>query len=402
MRIYVHDYSGHPFQAQLSRELAFRGHEVVHSTCAAYVSGKGDLQSRQPNLSYATIGSGRSISKMRFVRRFFQECGLGLELSRQIREKKPDVVMLSNVPIPTLVVAVASLRVRRVPWVLWQQDVQAVALRTFAEAGISPALKAVVRLMAWAERWAARAAARIVVISPSFLQVHRDWGTADKVTVIPNWAPVDEITPRERDNAWSREHGLSDSPTLLYSGTLGLKHNPELMVRLAARVRQDGIPVRLVVVNEGPAVDVLRASAATYDVPLLLLPFQDYARLPEVLATGDVLVVLLENEAGSFSIPSKTLSYLCAARPIVGLMPEENEAAQLLARAGCGVFRPREDDIEAAAAWVCDMFNDDGVRRDIGRRARELAECEFALDRCADRFELVLTDARSDLPVAQH
>ncbi len=32
MRILVHDYSGHPFQAQLSRELARRGHDVVHST----------------------------------------------------------------------------------------------------------------------------------------------------------------------------------------------------------------------------------------------------------------------------------------------------------------------------------------------------------------------------------
>jgi len=30
MRIGIHDFSGHPFQVQLSRELASRGHEVVH------------------------------------------------------------------------------------------------------------------------------------------------------------------------------------------------------------------------------------------------------------------------------------------------------------------------------------------------------------------------------------
>src|SRR2546421_3140678 len=44
LRIVVHDYSGHPFQAQLSRELARRGHEVLHLHCPGYHSGKGALE----------------------------------------------------------------------------------------------------------------------------------------------------------------------------------------------------------------------------------------------------------------------------------------------------------------------------------------------------------------------
>ena len=43
MRILVHDYSGHPFQVQLSRELSRRGHDVTHSFSEVYVSGKGHL-----------------------------------------------------------------------------------------------------------------------------------------------------------------------------------------------------------------------------------------------------------------------------------------------------------------------------------------------------------------------
>jgi len=42
-----------------------------------------------------------------------------------------------------------------------------------------------------------------------------------------------------------------------------------------------------------------------------------------------VLLVVLDKSAGAFSVPSKTLSYLCAARPILGLMPDENLAAHL-------------------------------------------------------------------------
>ena len=35
MKIIVHDYAGHPFQVQLSRRLASRGHEVLHLYCAS-------------------------------------------------------------------------------------------------------------------------------------------------------------------------------------------------------------------------------------------------------------------------------------------------------------------------------------------------------------------------------
>ena len=61
-----------------------------------------------------------------------------------------------------------------------------------------------------------------------------------------------------------------------------------------------------------------------------MLPYQPFDRLPEVLASADVLVVILEPEAGRFSVPSKTLSYLCAGRAVLGSMPATNPAARLL------------------------------------------------------------------------
>lgn len=215
-------------------------------------------------------------------------------------------------------------------------------------------------------------------------------GTADKVTVIPNWAPLDEIVPTERKNDWSIEHELDDVPTMVYSGTLGLKHNPALLVRLARAVHDAGTPVRLVVVNEGPAVEVLRAEADRLAVPVTLLPFQPYERLPEVLGSGDVLVVLLEQEAGAFSVPSKTLSYLCAGRPVLGLMPGENLASALVSRAGGMVLPPADASLSDAARWVSGVLSDAELRDELGEASRDLAEQEFALSGCATRFERLL------------
>ena len=190
------------------------------------------------------------------------------------------------------------------------------------------------------ERWCARRAAHVVVIADSFVPVHRDWGTSVKVSVIPNWAPLDEIVPVPRDNASSREHSLTGVKTLLYSGTLGLKHDPSLLAPLTAGVRARGVDARLVVVlTPGPAEPIVREAADRLGVPLTYLPFQDYERLSEVLATGDVLVVLLEKSAGQFSVPSKTLSYLCAGRPIIGLMPRRTVPHSYWTRptAGCSL-----------------------------------------------------------------
>lgn len=396
MRILVHDYSGHPFQAQLSRELARRGHEVVHSNCAAYTGGKGRLHADPgETVRFETISTGRRIRKTSFVRRLFTELAIGVDLARHARRVRPDVVLLSTTPVPSMMVLALVLMVQRTPWVLWHQDVQSVAIKSFAGAALSKRFRLAGQMIGLGERWGARRAAAVVVIAESFVAVHREWGTADKTTVVPNWAPLDEITPVERHNAWAGEQGLDEVKTLLYSGTLGLKHNPALLPQLARQVLDAGQPVRLVVVNEGPAAPVVLEEARRLDVPLTLLPFQPYERLPEVLGSGDVLVVLLEKSAGEFSVPSKTLSYLSAGRPVLGLMPEENLAAELIGSAGGEVLAPEPGSLAAASDWAVKVLRDDDLATALGRSSRDLAEREFALAGCADRFERVLTGAVS-------
>lgn len=396
MRILVHDHSGHPFQAELSRELARRGHDVTHSYVEGYVSGKGRLEAVPgETITFEGIGGAKPVDNQRLVQRLVREVARGIELVRHVRRVRPDIVLVSNVQIPTLVIFALAMALLRRPWVLWHQDVYAIAVRSFTGSKLPRHFAVVAWAFEVAERWCSRRAAAIVVIAPSFVPVHEKWGTADKVTVIPNWAPLDEIRPRPRKNEWALEHELDDVPTLLYSGTLGLKHNPALLVRLAHAVQQAGQPVRLVVVNEGPAVEVLREESRRLGVEVTLLPFQPYERLPEVLATGDLLVVLLEQEAGAFSVPSKTLSYLCAGRPVLGLMPDENLAAALVSRAGGLVLPPTDDSIEAAGRWAAAVLPDQELRDELGEASRDLAEQEFALERCASTFERLLEQSGS-------
>ncbi len=390
MKVFVHDFGGYAFISQLSRELSTgRGHSVVHSTCAAYVSGKGHLHDGD-GVRFLSVGTRRR-RRQSYAARLVQEIGFGLAVARQVRRERPDVVLLANAPIPTLTVLVLFLRATRTPWVLWHHDVHDAALKAFAGSGVSLPFRVAAWWFARCERWSARQAAAIVAIDETFVGIHRDWGTAAKVTVIPNWAPLDEITPVEGENEWARENRIGDEPTILYAGTLGLKHNPLLLVELLAAVRDRGVPAQLVVVNQGPAAAVIQDAGARRQVPVRLLPFQPHGRLAEVLGSADLLVVLLEPTANTFSVPSKTWSYLCAGRPVLGLMPGDNQAAGVLAEGAGAVFAPDGAGVDAAAAWVADLLASRERVQATSRRAREIAEARFAIGPIARRFDDVLT-----------
>src|SRR5262249_23180303 len=143
----------------------------------------------------------------------------------------------------------------------------------------------------------------------------------DRLHVVENWAPLDELPLRPRRNAWSQHHGLQDRFCFLYSGTLGMKHDPALLLELARRYR-DEADVAVVVISQGPGASWIAEHARDDRLAnLLVLPFQPFDAMPDVLASADVLVAILEPEAGVFSVPSKVLTYLCAAKPLLACMP---------------------------------------------------------------------------------
>lgn len=397
MKILVHDYSGHPFQAELSRELAQRGHRVTHSYNASYVSGKGGLSANHgvPGLSFQALSMSGDFAKYRPWTRLRQEARYAWTLFRHVRAEGPDVVLVCNVPL--LCHFLFTLLNRQVPLVFWHQDVYSEAIGKEAIRRLGVAGRLLAAVADRMERSIAADASASVVIADTFLPVHERWGTADSVVVLPNWAPVDELRPRDKDNSWSRAHNLHDRPVLLYSGTLGLKHNPALLVELASLVRQELPDAVLVVVSEGDGATLIRSST-TFE-QAVVLPFQPFDELPNVLGSGDVLVTVLEPHASAYSVPSKTLSYLCAGRPVLALMPADNPAAQLVRTTGGLVFPPAREPLTAAAAQVVALLRDRDRAVAVGAASRRLAEERFDITGITDQFEKVLDEVVTDAAI---
>ena len=103
MRILVHDYAGHPFQAELSRELARRGHLVMHAY-RAKVGGRSGALERVPDdpatLSFQPIVLGpRAPQRKGVARRLRHELTYGRAAARIVENFRPDAVLSSNTPL---------------------------------------------------------------------------------------------------------------------------------------------------------------------------------------------------------------------------------------------------------------------------------------------------------------
>ncbi len=398
MRLLLNDFGGYPFVRPLARALAARGHTVRHTWCASLpTTPQGALALRPddpPTLGAAPIHLAAPLDKYSFARRWRQEREFGRMVARDTVAFRPDVVLSANTPLDAQAML---MRATGAPFVFWLQDLIGVAADRLLRRKIPVAGALVGRHYLAMEARQLRQSAHVVAITDDFRPYLAACGVDDRrVTTIENWAPIEEMPVLPRETAWARETGLDGAFVFLYAGTLALKHNPERLVELARALRGqtvDGRPARVVVLSQGPGADLLRAAADAETLDTLdVRDFLPFERVPEAYATADVLLAVLEPDASAFSVPSKVLASLCAARPLLLSVPPDNLAARLVRRERAGhVVDPSDGAAFLAAAEA--LMADADARAAMGRRARAYAEQTFRIDDIADRMERVLLDA---------
>jgi glycosyltransferase involved in cell wall biosynthesis len=391
-RIIINDYSGHPFQVELSRELAHRGHDVLHIYSAEFQSPKADLMrigTDPSTILVEGLSIGATFEKYTFVKRRSQEKAYGKLVCRRIDAFHPDLVVGSNNPLDAQCQIGNHCKRRAIPFIFWLQDISSDAIKSILSRKFATAGAVIGTWYQGVEKRILKHADHVVAISDDFIPRLKGWKLeSDKISVIENWAPKNKITVAPDDNAWRRAQGLMGKRVALYTGTIGLKHNPDLLLAVAEAFRPEA-EVQIVVTSEGKYADYLGAQAASRGCNnLTLLPFQPFESYSNVLASGDVLIAMIDSDAASYSVPSKVLSYLCSGRPIVLAADARNLAAKIIRRSGAGLVVDPQD-TSAFVGAVRHFLNDADARKVAGVNGRAYADKMFDVGLIADRFEQI-------------
>jgi glycosyltransferase involved in cell wall biosynthesis len=277
--------------------------------------------------------------------------------------------------------------------VYWLQDLQGRAIEQLLTKKLGTLGRLAGRIASRYEQRLLRQSRRVITIAPGHDRyLPESVLNQDRFDLLENWCDPDDVPLVSRSTEWSRSQSLHNTLNVVYSGTLGLKHDLPVFIALAENCRNDR-DVRIVIVSSGAAADLVREEAKLRGLNnLVVLPFQHFNEVPNVLGSAAVLIAPLDPSAGSFCVPSKILSYHCAGRPTVVSIDETNPVAHLIDRAKSG-FVVRPGDTQEFVTAVRVLLANADLRQALGHNARQHAEANFKLQIIAARFLSILKKA---------
>lgn len=214
----------------------------------------------------------------------------------------------------------------------------------------------------------------------------------DKVKIIHNWEDEEFITPMAKSDNWfSKEHGLADTFTVLYSGNIATFHDLETLVKAAAEL--EDADIQFLIIGEGDnkerIIDLAEELGVRGDT-VRFLPYQPWEDLPYSLTAADVSVVAVKEGFEGIVVSSKLYTAMAAGQPVFVISQPNDDEAQLIERFDAGVNVKQGDVEDAATALERWQQNPDLVERQ-GQNARQAFEANFVKDIAIDEYYQMLS-----------
>ena len=386
MRVLIHDFGGYAFPVTLSQALHNRGYEVIHAYCASLVTTPTGVSMDSVDFSFRPIHTSSPINKYNLLQRWLQEREYGRLAASVVLDSNPDVVISANTPLS------AQRRIQKasseagIPFIFWLQDLIGLASSRVLNSKFPLFGSIIGRYFQLIEGHLLRRSDAIIAITDDFLAALQKFKVApDRHHVIENWGILDRF---DGDPIiWTARTQLDSRPILLYAGTLSMKHNPATLLHLAERL---GEAAQIVVVSQGVGAEWLKKMAPLHGLSnLIVLPYQNPEQLPAMYASATILLILLTEDAGKFSVPSKVLTCLCAGRPVLAAIPSDNLAARILQCSGAGLISEPDDDVQFTQN-AQQLLHEPELCQSMGENARNWADDKFEIQKITDRFERIL------------
>src|SRR5918997_4235230 len=212
----------------------------------------------------------------------------------------------------------------------------------------------------------------VTAVSHSLKRARAETSQSEHIAVTPNFICATDYRRNPRAEL-RRELSPAGEPLLVHVSNFRPVKRPVDCVEILARVREKGVGARLVMVGDGSERSRAEHRARCLGVERHCTFVGKQPRISDYLSASDVL--LLPSEQESFGLAA--LEALACEVPVVasrvGGVPEvvDDGVTGYLAEVG---------DVEQMSEYAARLLTDDGLRREMGRLARESALARYATD----------------------
>jgi putative colanic acid biosynthesis glycosyltransferase WcaI len=385
-----------PFATGRCEYMAANGHEVTTCTGPPYYPQwrvseeyRGRLFSREEQRGVTVLRSWMYVPhKLTSLRRILHEGSFaGSSFVRALGNRRPDLLFVTSPPLGLAANAIALSRLWRVPYVLHVADLQPDAALDLGMLPQGRFIRALYRL----EAAAYRNAATVSTLTEAMRRRIIAKGVpAEKVALFSDWVDPQlfSIAPPQESQAIGSQTPFS----VAHFGNMGMKQGLDVILDAAILSRDDSGVVYLLI-GDGAARPALESRARGLDLPnLRFLPLQPHDRFLDLLAQSDVCIVSQQRTVSDIVFPSKMITLLAAARPVIASVGAESEVARVIAESGAGITIAPENP-RALTDAVIRLRADRAALSRMGRAGRAYAFDRWEREAVLKSTERKLVDA---------
>jgi colanic acid biosynthesis glycosyl transferase WcaI len=232
---------------------------------------------------------------------------------------------------------------------------------------------------------------------------------ADKVVVAPPTADSSlfDVGTLISGDEFRRKHNLGGRFVVGHCGNMGVKQGLDLVLDAAVRLKEQRDLVFLLAGDGAKKASLEQRAAALGLDNVRFLPLQDTPTFLEMLAAMDVGLIVQRPTVSDIVFPSKTVTLLSAARPVIAAVNDNSEIGVVIQNSRGGVVvEPAGPHALADAAQI--FLSDPEKRFAMGEYGRPYALQHWEKNRVLSAFEnhLIETashadhDAMAEVPIS--
>ena len=383
-KICIIDHAGHTSQFDLAITLAKNNYNVLFAYTKNLSTPNANFQNHK-NLDIIPLELGKDFNKYNYFKRIIDEIRLGLIQIKLVKLHEPSIVQSANNPLLSQLILLFFCKFKRILFINWITDLLGVGIKNtlkrknaFLSFFVGGFFLMVEKICAFFSTWN-------ITIAYKF----EDYLKSKKiknVSTILNWAPLNNDNITKSD--FFQLNNLNKKKILLFSGTLGKKHSTEILFNISKNLTNEYF---LVVITNPEIVNELNSDAKSRNLSRIkFYPFQPAEKVMHIFNSAFLLINIL-NDDSNFSVPSKVLSYIVAAKPIFLVMPEDNEISQMVIKNNLGVVVNHKDN-EILLKKLNQLLEDQELRNIFSNNCKKYSKDNFLSENKMNEF-LTLYDS---------